>query len=159
MRRLFSREIRPFDNSRHLNDGTGLSLSFPRRVPPRLYAGWFSLMRTPHVIILSMCAHRAPTVRDINPRSRYFQCFGQKVPCYPQTSAFIPRVCRCRCIITGFRSGKCTAAFPHPSCDSVSVGRMSHLSVSFRKCSFSRGIHSSYPLNLQSSVLFINQKQ
>jgi len=49
-------------------------------------AGWFILMWTPRVIILSMCAHctRKPAERDINPRSRYFRCFGQKVSCYPR---------------------------------------------------------------------------
>lgn len=60
---------------------------------------------------LDVCA-RKPVERDINPRSRYLRCSGQRVPCYPQPSPCVPRACRCRCIITGFRSGKCTVAFP-----------------------------------------------
>lgn len=59
-----------------------MSLLFPMHST----AGWFILMWTPRVIILSMCTHRTrkPAERDINPRSRYFRCFGQKVSCYPR---------------------------------------------------------------------------
>jgi len=101
---LFSREMRPFDNP-----SSQRRLSFPRRVAytPGIYFNADTSRNN------SLDAHRArkPAERDINPRSRYLRCFGQRVPCYPRPSTFIPRACRCRCIITGFRSGKCFA-FP-----------------------------------------------